>query len=354
MPLATVANFSARGVVSVSASRGVDIGHLLRDSGLDEKSLEKPGAHVPLDGVISLWERARRSTKDENLPLHVAEFLPVGTYKTWDLFLATAPTVGDALEKIAKFNGWMDDTFRLTLTKRRDHLAIEYTNVVDAECQPPEYLEFNFARALLRARFTTGVDIRPAEMHFRHSPPRNIAEHYRIFQAPIRFRQPATQAIFDPAVLRIPQLFADAATCELLEHYIQATLNNARVYDELAVAVRRSLARLNAAHTATVTATARELGMSRRGLQRRLAERGTSFRELFRSVRYNLAMRLLDRQDLSIGEATDLLGFSEVSAFSRAFKQWTGMSPQSHRQQFRKAPAPSVRQRKPSGDAGPN
>jgi AraC-like DNA-binding protein len=340
MPVATVANFSARGVVSVSASRGVEIGRLLRESGLDEKSLEKPGAHLPLDGVIKLWERARRSTRDEQLPLHVAEFLPVGTYKTWDLFLATASTIGDALDKIGKFNGWMDDTFRLTLKKRRDQIAIEYTNVVDPDCQPPEYLEFNFARALLRARFTTGVNIRPAEMHFRHSPPRNIAEHYRIFQAPIRFRQPATQAIFDPAVLRIPQLSADAATCELLEHYIQASLNSARVYDEIAVAVRRSLARLNASHTATIAATAREIGMSRRGLQRRLAERGTSFRELFRSVRHDLAMRLLDRHDLSISEAADVLGFSEVSSFSRAFKQWTGVSPNTHRHHLRRPRRP--------------
>ena len=342
MPVATVANFSARGVVSVSASRGVEIGRLLRESGLDERSLEKPGAHLPLDGVIKLWERARRSTRDEQLPLHVAEFLPVGTYKTWDLFLATASTIGEALDKIGKFNGWMDDTFRLTLRKRRDQIAIEYTNVVDPDCQPPEYLEFNFARALLRARFTTGVNIRPAEMHFRHSPPRNIAEHYRIFQAPIRFRQPATQAIFDPAVLRIPQLSADAATCDLLEHYIQATLNNARVYDELAVAVRRSLARLNSSHAGTrsVAATARELGMSRRGLQRRLAERGTSFRELFRSVRHDLAMRLLDRHDLSISEAADVLGFSEVSSFSRAFKQWTGVNPKTHRHQSRRRRRP--------------
>ena len=342
MPVATVANFSARGVLSVSASRGVDVGRLIRESGLDEKSLESPGAHLPLDGVIKLWERARRRTRDENLPLHVAEFLPLGTYKTWDLFLATAPTVGDALEKIGKFNGWMDDTFRLTLRKRRDQLSIEYTNVVDPECQPPEYLEFNFARALLRARVTTGVNIRPTEMHFRHSPPRNIAEYHRVFQAPIRFRQPTTRAIFDPAILRIPQLYADAATCELLEHYIQATLTNARVYDEVAVAVRRSLSRLKSAHTATLTTTARELGMSRRRLQRRLAERGTSFRESVRSVRYDLAVVLLDRQDLGIGEAADLLGFSEVSSFSRAFKQWTGMSPQAYRR-ARRAPAPRRR-----------
>lgn len=340
MPVATVANFTARGVLSVSASRGVDVGRLIRESGLDEQSLEDPGARLPLDGVITLWERARRSTRDENLALHVAEFMPLGAYKTWDWFLATAPTVGDALDKVAKFNGWVNDTFRPTLRKRRDQLAIEYTNVVDPECQPPEYLEFTFAWSLLRYRLTTGVNIRPTEVHFRHSPPRNVAEYHRIFQAPVRFRQPATQAIFDPALLRIPQLYADAATCELLEHYIRSRLDHARVYDETAVALRRSLAGLLSANTASLATAARDLGVSSRRLQRLLAARGTSFREFFRSVRHDLAMTLLSRRDVSISEVADRLGFSEVSSFSRAFKQWTGTSPQVYRQQSSNAASP--------------
>ena len=335
MPVATVANFTARGILSVSASRGVDVGGLIRESGLDERRLANPGARLPLDGVIKLWERARRRTGDENLPLHVAEFQPLGAYKMWEWYLATAATVGDALDKAARFNGWMNDAFRPTLRKRRDQASIEYANVVDPACQPAESFEFTFAWSLLRYRLTTGVNIRPTEVHFRHAPPSNFAEYHRIFQAPVRFRQPVGRVIVDAAVLRIPQLSADAATCELLEHYIETTLNHGRVYDELAVAVRRSLARLKSATMPTLAATARELGMSRRVLQRKLAARGTSFREFFRSVRYDLAITLLDQPDLSINEAADLLGFAEVSSFSRAFKLWTGLSPQAYRHQRR-------------------
>jgi len=326
-----VANFAARGVLSVSASRGVEVASLIREAGVEERLLTEPGTRLPLDSVIQLWEKARRRTRDENFALHVAEFLPFGAYKTYDLLLATAPTIGEALVKAAKFNGFVNDAFRPTLQQKRGQICLEYSNCLDTQCNPPEYIEFIFACFLLRLRLTTGVDWRPTEIHFRHSPPRDLSEHYRIFQAPVLFRQPATRAILDPAVLRIPQLFADAPTSELLEHYIQATLNHLCVYDELAVALRRSLNGLLSFDGATLAAAARDLGMSRRGLQRRLAARGTSFRELFRALRCELALTLLSRRDMSMNEAADALGFSELSSFSRAFKKWTGMSPQAYR-----------------------
>jgi AraC-like DNA-binding protein len=343
MPLATVVNSAARGVISVSASRGVDVASLIREAGVDEERLGQPGARLPLDSVIRLWERARRTTRDESLALHVAEFLPFGAYQTYDLFLATAPTVGEALVKAAKFNGFVNDAFRPTLRRKRDAIWIDYTNSFDPLCNPPEYMEFVFACFLLRFRQTTGVNLRPTEIHFRHPPPRNTSEHERIFQAPVRFRQGATRAIIDLSVLRIPQLLADPATSELLEHYIQASLNRAGVYDDLTAALRASLSRLLSSDSASLGTAARELGMSRRGLQRKLAARGTSFRGLLQSLRYQLALTLLSQRHVSMNEAADALGFAELSSFSRAFKRWTGASPQAYRHRRRGGVAQSVK-----------
>lgn len=331
MSVATVANFAARGILSVAASRGVEVANLIQDAGVDERLLPEPGARLPLDSVIKLWEGARRSTHDEAFALHVAEFLPFGAYKTYDLLLATAPTVGDALVKAAKYNGFVNDAFRPHIRQKRGMACIEYLNCVDPKCNPPEYLEFIFACFLLRFRLTTGVDIRPAEVHFQHSPPRDLSELHRVFRAPIRFRQPMTRVFIDPSVLRVPQLFADALTSELLEHYIQATLNHPCVQDELTVALRRALNGLLTSEHATLAAAARNLGVSRRGLQRKLAARGTSYRELLRALRFELALTLLNRRDIRMNEAADSLGFSELSSFSRAFKKWSGMSPRAYR-----------------------
>jgi AraC-like DNA-binding protein len=331
MPVATVANFAARGILSVAASRGIEVANLIRDAGVDERLLPEPGARLPLESVIKLWEGARRSTRDEAFPLHVAEFLPFGAYKTYDLLLATAPTVGAALAKAAKYNGFVNDAFRPRIQQRRGMTCIEYTNCVDPKCNPPEYIEFIFACFLLRFRLTTGVDIRPAEIHFRHAPPRDTSELYRVFRAPIRFRQPETRVFMDPSVMRIPQLYADAPSSELLEHYIQATLQHPHVEDDLTTALRRSLTGMLASEHATLAAAAKSLGVSRRGLQRKLAARGTSYRELLRALRFELALSLLNQRDMRVDEAADSLGFSELSSFSRAFKRWAGMSPRAYR-----------------------
>ena len=331
MAAATVANFAARGILSVAASRGVDVSNLIRDAGVDEQLLAEPGARLPLDSVIRLWEQARRSTLDEAFPLHVAEFLPFGAYKTYDLLLATAPTIGDALQKASRYNGFVNDAFRPFLQQKRGEAYVEYMNCEDPQCNPPEYLEFIFACFLLRFRLTTGVNWKPKEIHFRHSPPRDLSEHYRVFQATIRFRQPATRVILEPSVLRIPQLYADTATSELLDHYIQATLKHSCVFDELTVALRRAVSGQFSSEGTTLSAAARELGMSRRNLQRKLAARGTSYREVCRALRCEFALTLLKRGDISMKEASDLLGFSEPSSFSRAFRKWTGKNPHAYR-----------------------
>ena len=331
MSVATVANFAARGILSVSASRGIEVTNLIQGAGVEERLLSEPGTRLPLDDVIKLWERARRSTKDEAFALHVAEFLPFGAYKTYDLLLATAPTIGEALRKAAKYNGFVNDAFRPTLQMKRGQACIEYSNLVDPQCNPPEYLEFIFACFLLRFRLTTGVNWRPTEIHFRHSAPRDLSEHDRVFGARILFGQPVTRVFLDPSVLRIPQLFADAPTSELLEHYIQATLKHPYVYDELTVALRTALNGLLSSERVTLPAAARALGVSRRGLQRKLAARGTSYRELYRALRCELALTLLSRRDINLNETADSLGFSELSSFSRAFKKWTGISPNAYR-----------------------
>jgi AraC-like DNA-binding protein len=261
----------------------------------------------------------------------VAEFLPFGAYKTYDLLLATAPTVGEALVKAAKYNGYVNDAFRPTLHHRRGQVCIEYVNCVDERCNPPEYIEFIFACFLLRFRHTTGVAFRPKELHFRHAPPRDLSEHERLFQAPILFRQPATRAFVEPSDLRIPQLFADAATSELLEHYIKATLTHPCVDDELTLALRNALHDLLSSERVTLAAAARRLGVGRRSLQRNLEARGTSFREVLRALRCELSLTLLRQRGMTMNHAAESLGFSELSSFSRAFKKWTGMSPQAYR-----------------------
>ncbi|MCI0403299.1 MAG: AraC family transcriptional regulator [Acidobacteria bacterium] len=324
MAAPTVANFAAQGILNVCKRRGIAASDIVPTTGLDPHLLTEPGTRVPLEAVIALWEQARRSTGDQQFGLHVAESFPFGAYKTYDLLLATAPTIGEALGKASKYNSFVNDAFRPFVVRKRGQIRIEYVNCADPQCNPPEYFEFIFACFMLRFRLTTGLPWHPLEIHFRHSPPRNISEHHRIFQAPVKFRQSATRVFLDESVMRIPQLFADAATNELLENYIQTALRPSSPDDELTAVLHSALRRLLASDQPSLSAAASVLGMSRRSLQRKLAAHSLSYRQVFRSLRCEMALTLLGRGEINTKEAAGMLGFSEPSAFCRAFKKWTG------------------------------
>jgi AraC-like DNA-binding protein len=101
--------------------------------------------------------------------------------------------------------------------------------------------------------------------------------------------------------------------------------------DELTLALRNTLSgSLPSAHM-TLGAAARSLGLSRRGLQRKLARRGLTYREIYRALRREAALEMLARNETTASQVAESLGFSELSSFSRAFKQWTGLSPRGHR-----------------------
>ena len=334
MAVATVANFAARGLLSFAASRGVALSGLMRQAGVDQSLLECPGTRLPLDSVINLWEHARRATGDEHIALDVAEFLPFGAYKTYDHLLATCATVGDALKKAARYNGYVNDAFRPALQIVRGQARVEYFNCIDPECNPPEYLEFIFACFLLRLRLTTGVELRPTEIHFRHRAPRDLAPYHRLFRATVKFSQPATRVFMDPSVLRIPQLSADGATCELLEQHVRAAMARPGAADELTLALRNALSGSLSTDHLTLSAVAKSLGISRRDLQRKLAVRGLTYREIYRGIRCEAALAMLSRTGMSASEIAESVGFSELSSFSRALKQWTGSSPRTHRKRL--------------------
>src|SRR5262249_51637173 len=127
--------------------------------------------------------------------------------------------------------------------------------------------------------------------------------------------------------LEIPLLRADAALQAILEAQVMAVIEKLPRGEATTDAVRRYLAGGLGDGQPTLEQIAPRLHMSPRTLHRRLEEEGTSFRQVLSEVRRELAARHLSEGRLAIGEIAFLLGFSEPSAFHRAFKRWTGHAP---------------------------
>jgi AraC-like DNA-binding protein len=171
------------------------------------------------------------------------------------------------------------------------------------------------------------------EVHFAHPEPASITEHLRVFGAPVLFGCPMTAFVIDRELLERQVPAADPRLYGILKRYLDRVLEEMPPEDDLIAAARRSIGELMRDGDPTLARVAKSLAMSPRTLERRLNERGLRFKALVADTRRRFAINYLRDPGHTLTEIAFLLGYSEVSAFNRAFKRWTGQSPMVYRRQ---------------------
>lgn len=165
------------------------------------------------------------------------------------------------------------------------------------------------------------------EVRFPHTAPLDISEHQRLFGCKLQFGWERSELVFARDLLDAPLVKADPTLQAILEAQVVSVIEKLPKGEATTDAVRRHLAGELGKGQPTLEQIAPRLHMSPRTLHRRLDDEGTSFRKILSEVRRELASRHLMERRLAIGEIAFLLGFSEPSAFHRAFKRWTGHAP---------------------------
>jgi AraC-like DNA-binding protein len=314
-----------------AARAGVDIGELLAAAGIDRASAEDPDFELTLAQRGVLWREAIVRSRDPALGLHAAESVPWGAFDVVDYVAAQAPTLGEGLAALARYfrivRADFDLSFEAGATGGR--LAVElppaYAGVL------PYSTEFTLGCTISRFRATTGVAWSPEAIDFKYPEPGHRDEYARVFGCPLRFDAGATVVHFSRAVLDLRQPGADARLRLVLERAAADVLARLPSAPRLVAQLRQVLSEELRGGSPTLEHVARRLAVSPRTLGRRLQEEGTSFQQQLAELRGELARGYLDNPRISVAEVAYLLGFSEPSAFHRAFKRWTGHSPQAWR-----------------------
>ena len=243
-----------------------------------------------------------------------------GTFAMMCLLAVHCPDLESALRRGLAFYSLFDQPLRLSLDDGRFSLEIPG--------DPDHFLTESLL--VLWHRFSSWligrrIPLRGAE--FGYPEPAHAAEYHLIFGCPLTFGAPATAISFDPKFLRMPVVQDEAALRRFLRHSPAELLSRRDHGADTAGHVRRLLGR----GVTGLEAVAAALGVSAPTLRRRLAAEGTSFREVREQLLRDQAVASLVRGGESVEELALRLGFSEASAFHRAFKRWTGSSPGSYR-----------------------
>ena len=171
----------------------------------------------------------------------------------------------------------------------------------------------------------------PLAIYFKHSAPASTEAHERHFACPVYFSSGKDALLVSKGALQGPNRLGDQSISKFFDAHLEAELCKLEDDTSLDKRVRIQISQSLSEGVPAISAIGSRLGMSGRTLQRRLSDRGLSFQTLVDEARRQLAEKLLAQSQYSLAEVSFLTGFSEQSAFARAFKRWSGQTPRSFR-----------------------
>lgn len=251
-----------------------------------------------------------------------------GTFSVYGLVLLACRDIGQALEQTQRYEQLAHDLGRSRL-EPAGALA-RYTWTSHYPHASRHLAESVFAGIRTFGSWLAGRPLAPRALAFAHGRPNDAdpAEYARVLGGVPLFDAPAHTADFDAALLALPLPAADTGMYPLLQQHAERLLRErAQAAGGIVAQVHAAIVRTLAREPARLAGIAAELDLSARTLQRKLADAGATFQQVLDAARYALAMDYLRQDGLSLVDIAFLLGFQEQSAFTHAFREWSGMNP---------------------------
>jgi AraC-like DNA-binding protein len=316
-----------RPLASLLKEEGLDVGAWLSAANLCEDDLSNIERRITIVQSEGLADAALDLTGDPGLGLRVVERIGPGTADLFTYLAATSATGREAFERATRYVTVAGSDFRFTLEREGD-LIVCRTDSATSEGRVGRFAaEVAVGMMVKLGRVVAGGNLPINEVWFRHEAPEYADQYDRVYELPIHFGKRCNALIGLYARLDNPLPRADSTLCDLLDEHAQALLDRLPHNDSTADRVRATIADELASGDPTAEHVSEALGMSPRTLRRRLKDEGTSHQQLLDGVRKELARSYLAEGKLGVAEVAFLLGFSDPSAFHKAFRRWTGRSP---------------------------
>lgn len=335
MKEATFSVYITRGIVQYAARHGVDSDSLCAAVGIEPALLKMPDQRITGTLHSVVWREAVKRTGDEHLGLHLGEAFNLTTLGIVGYVLVNCQTFKEVLEKLSQYTYLFSQGAYIHFSVS-EGLVLCDCDIVDNLKnylleEPRHAVESTFASLLTATEMLTGKPLYPHAVWFHHPRPADTSEHERIFQTRVHFSMPTNRIIFDANCLNWSVLSANSNLLSVFEQHAEAMLDAMNREDNYTRRVVQAIAQQLKGELPLIEAIARSLAISVRQLQRELQAEGTSYQQLLDETRKELALRHLKNLDTPIHDVAFLLGFSEPSAFHRAFKRWTGQTPRTYR-----------------------
>ena len=333
-PMISVA--AATGLPDAIERAGGNADEILLPLGLSRERLSTAHALIPAASFARALEDAARLTGDPSFGLHFGERYHPKNAGPLTYVVLNSPTMAVAFANIARYLRVHNEAAEVSFHQVDPwaYLGLRLDFPVE-QCR--QHTEFSLTVGVGLIRLMVGSGWAPVEVRFAHASPPDLTEHARVFGAPVTFGSGTNALVIEAEVCERDIPAADSRLYPIMLRYLDRILEAIPREDTLVAAVRRRIGAALRYGEPTLARVASELAIGPRTLQRKLEKCGVDFTELVADTRRRFAMQYLENHRNTLTDVAFLLGYSEVSAFNRAFKRWTGLTPLDHRDRQRSA-----------------
>lgn len=313
-------------LIQAVVASGVPRDTFLRAARLDASCEQASDQRLPQTRLFQLFELALELTGDPAFGLHSVERLTSEAVNPLGALLLHAATLRDALRSLQEFRGLFGDESTFRIQEHDTKVHVRCHNHADASPLARRYLcevSLGGLYKLLRRFAVTSIDC----VAFEYPAPDYCADYARLFEGRARFEQPFTGLCFDAAQLATPSPHVDSELHESLSAYARRRVQRMALGQSWAERVHDVLVWQRPPRDMSMKFVARKLGVSTRTLRRQLVSEHKAYADLVSEAQGAIAKSCLLDERRSIMDTAHELGFSDNTAFHRAFKRWTGQTP---------------------------
>lgn len=301
---------------------GGPLDEILEEAGLHLEQITQPTLLIAFEKEIRLLQIAAHGCRCEHFGVELAQRQDVAIFGALSLLAMNCNTVLQGLQLFGRYIHYIAQAVELEIKEENDIGYFIIDTPYDVAADSDQFWDHTAALACTVMRMLCGQKWAPRATYIRRPEPPNAGRYNRYFRSPIAFDQGFNGLVFDNSVLHQPIHASINSMPHQLQEYLRKNFEG-NFQEQL----RRVINSLLATHDCSAKMVADSMGYTLRTFQRKLTKQDTSFQAQLDRVRRELAISYLEEPQFRLTDIAELLGFAELSVFSRSFKRWFGVTP---------------------------
>ncbi len=316
---------SLRDIIYGAVEFGADLAAVCNELGFAPHELNDSEKFVTYDQAAKFWDVLLDHTKDPLLGLHLGERANPTILGMIGYLMQSSSSVYESTLMLCKFNELYTPVVKFSAELTSKDFSVHYDPAMSWQQVAPEgtrqAIEIGMSSALAIAKTLTGKKIHPLCVELTY-PPRMRQEYERVFQSKINFNSKRNTLVFSKDAATVPILSYDKSLFQFFNDTLEQKLKSLNENESFSDRVKQMLISDFKGQSASIEIAASKLNLTPRSLQRKLKDDGTSYRDIVNDLKKDLAQTIMKRSDFRVGEVAEILGYSDSSAFRKAYKKW--------------------------------